>query len=296
MTLQEALYRLEWEAEQGTLDLGRYRPSYVRWGKGSPLVFIHGLGDAWPSFVHPLALLAADYQCIAYDQPRGPKDRARLRGYEHDHLVEDLIRLLDHFGLPTATLIAHSFGTTIALKALHRHPERVARAVLVGSFAHRPLRPHERTLAWIGRYLPGTMRLVPGRRKAMQRAHLAAFSERTPDVWEHFLQRTALPPCRAMAHWAFVLDRTDLTPLLPAIRQPVLIVGGEWDPITPPRLQHQLFERLPNAVLLLLDRCGHFPMYTHPEALVDAIRKFTKAPACALPTPIPSGDAWPETP
>lgn len=282
ITLKEAHYRLEWEAEQGDIELGRYRSSYVRWGQGPPLVFIHGLGDTWPSFVQPIALLAREYHCIAYNQPRGLGDGARLRGYQHDHLVDDLVKLLDHFQLSTATLVAHSFGTTIALKALRRHPERVKQAILIGSFTHRPLRRYERALAWLGQYLPGTLRLLPGREKAMIRAHAAAFAERGPEVLRHFLDRTALPPCRAMAHWAFALDRTDLTPLLPAIHQPVLVVSGEWDRLTPPRMQQQLFERLSNAALFLIDRCGHFPMYTHPEALADAIRRFTKMPACAL--------------
>jgi hypothetical protein len=26
--------------------------------------------------------------------------------------------------------------------------------------------------------------------------------------------------------------------------------------------------------------CGHFPMFSHPEAMVDATRKFLLAPAC----------------
>jgi pimeloyl-ACP methyl ester carboxylesterase len=283
ITLREAEYRLRWEAEQGTLDLGRYHPSYVRWGRGQPLIFIHGLGDTWPSFVMPMALLAPEFTCIGYNQPRGQGDRAWLRGYRHDHLVDDLIQLLDRFHLKSATLVAHSFGTTVALKALHRCPERFQRAVVVGSFAHRPLRPQERALAWLGQYLPGRLEILPGRVKAMQRSHGQAFAEREPAVLAHFLRRTALPLCRAMAHWAFELDRTDLNPILPAIHRPVLVVGGEWDSLTPPRLQKHLFQSLPQSALFLIDRCGHFPMYTHPEALADAIRRFVASPPCATP-------------
>jgi hypothetical protein len=86
-----------------------------------------------------------------------------------------------------------------------------------------------------------------------------------------------------MSHWAFTLDRLDLSPILPHIHRPVLVVGGEWDPLTPPSMQHQLFTSLPQAAMLILDRCGHFPMYTHPEALADAVRRFHYTPPCASP-------------
>lgn len=283
ITLREALARLPWEAEQGRLELRRYSPEYVRWGQGPPLVFLHGLGDTWPSFVQVMALLAPEFECIGYNQPRGAGDRASLRSYRHEHLVEDLVHVLDCFGHRSVTLVAHSFGTSVALAALHRYPERFQRAVVVGAFVRRPLRPRERTLAWLGRYLPGTLALLPGREQVLKRSHGNAFADREPEVLRHFLKRSALPRCRAMSHWAFTLDRLDLGPILPHIHRPVLVVGGEWDPLTPPSMQHQLFASLPQAAMLILDRCGHFPMYTHPEALADAVRRFHFTPPCASP-------------
>jgi pimeloyl-ACP methyl ester carboxylesterase len=280
--LKDALYRLEWEAQQGTVDLGRYQPAYVRWGNGHPLVFLHGLGDNWPSFLLLMRAFSQDYQCIAYNQPRGFADGARLRGYRHEDLVDDLFRLLDHFQLSQATLVAHSFGTSIALRAMHRDAARFDRAVLICGFARRPLRRLERVLAWMGRFLPGSVAYFPGRVRHLQEAHSAAFAERSPEMWQYFLERTGLPRLRALAHWACVLHHLDHRPILPEIQQPVMIVAGDCDVLVPLRQQQELFSRLPNAAMFVIDRCGHFPMYSHPEILIDGMRQFLQAPACAF--------------
>jgi 3-oxoadipate enol-lactonase len=282
--LREAQSRLRWEAEQGQLDLGRYKPAYVRWGQGPPLVFLHGLGGSWPTFLPLLAILSREFECIGYNQPSGKGDRAWLRQYRHEHLVEDLVRVLDCFGLKSASLVAHSFGTSIALAAIHRYPERFQRAVLIGGFVRRKLRPRERLLATLGRYLPGSLALMPGRVRLMKQAHGAAFADGDPQLYRLFLQHTGMPRCRTMAHWAFVLDELDLAPILPQVRRPVLVVGGQADPLTPPSMQRELFESLPQAALLMLERCGHFPMYCHPEVLAEAICRFARVPPCASPS------------
>ncbi|PYN18735.1 MAG: alpha/beta hydrolase, partial [Candidatus Rokuibacteriota bacterium] len=43
---------------------------------------------------------------------------------------DDLLGLLDHLGLPRATLMGHSLGAHIAVGFAAKHPERVARLVL----------------------------------------------------------------------------------------------------------------------------------------------------------------------
>jgi pimeloyl-ACP methyl ester carboxylesterase len=47
------------------------------------------------------------------------------------HHNEDLLGLLDHFGLRKAVLVGHSLGAHIAVRFAATHPERVARLVLV---------------------------------------------------------------------------------------------------------------------------------------------------------------------
>ena len=45
LLLQPSLEKLQREALRGVVDTGRYRLPYFVWGKGPPLVFVHGLID-----------------------------------------------------------------------------------------------------------------------------------------------------------------------------------------------------------------------------------------------------------
>src|SRR5260370_30217359 len=137
--LPEVLARFEREAIRGVCDTGRYRCPYYTWGEGPPLLFIHGLCDDARSFVLPIALLSRHFRCIAYDLPGSAGDGARLGRYQHADFVADLHALLDHLGIGSCSLFGSSFGSTIALGALHGRPERFAGAVLQGGFARRPL-------------------------------------------------------------------------------------------------------------------------------------------------------------
>src|SRR5262249_27679404 len=160
--LAETVKRFEGEATRGICDTGRYRMPYFVWGSGPPLVIIHGLSDTAESFIQPVSRLSSHFRCIAYDLPGTvPGDGARPRRLAHDDLVADLFALLNHLDLPRAYLLGSSFGSTIAIKALHQRPDRLPRAILQGALAHRRLRRVERALAWIGRYVPLSMARVP---------------------------------------------------------------------------------------------------------------------------------------
>jgi pimeloyl-ACP methyl ester carboxylesterase len=279
IVLAEALERFDREAKHGVCDTGRYRMPYFSWGEGPPLVFIHGLGDSSRSFLQPMSRLARQFRCISYDHPTGHRDGARLRRYTHAHFVEDLWALMDHLGLPQAYLLGSSFGSMIVLAAMHARPERVPRAILQGGLARRPLRRAELFLAHLARFLPGTARRIPYRTKVLRATQYRHFEARSPEVWDYFLKVTARARLSAFGHVALMVHQLDLRPLLPAIRQPVLLVCGDGDRIVPPFFADVLQEGLPNARRAVIENCGHMPSYTSPEVFAEIIRQFLTPPA-----------------
>ncbi len=283
--LGEALARHQSEARPGVCDTGRYRCPYYVWGDGPPLVFIPGLCDDSLSFVQTAALLSRHFRCVAYDLPTGLGDGARLGSYRHADYVADLLALLDHLGLERAYLFGSSFGSTIALAALHRRPERLPRAVLQGGFARRPLAPAEVALASWARWWPGPMCRLPLRRELLRLSHHGAFARLPGEVWDYFLQRCGSPPMAAVAHRALVLHRTDLRPLLPAIRQPVLDICGDCDPLVGKACEQVLMGGLPNATRAEISGCGHLPLFTHPEVLAELTYRFLTPLPCAAHGP-----------
>jgi pimeloyl-ACP methyl ester carboxylesterase len=281
LNFTEARARFEREAVHGVCDTGRYRMPYFVWGDGPPLLFVHGVGDSCRSFLLPIARLSAHFRCIAYDLPSGHRDGARLRRYTHDHLVADVWALLDHLGLRQCYIHGSSFGSTIVLKAMHARPERLPRGILQGGLAYRPLRRAERLLSYWGRFLPGRMASVPLREKVLLQTAGRGFKEMFPDIWNHFLDCSGRARLSAFASQAYMLHKLDLRPILPSIRQPLLLVCGDQDRVVPRVHEEMLLEGLPNAGRVVLDGCGHVPSYTHPEILAEVVRQFLTPPSAA---------------
>ena len=279
LLLAECLERYRREAQQGVVDTGRYRCRHVVWGRGPTLVLIPGMASDAMSFVMLMARLQTHFRCVSFDLPDGVDDGAHLMTYHHADLTSDLFALLDYLRIRDCSVLGFSFGSTIALSALHRQPGRFTKALLQGGFARRPLSRAEVMLASCGRFWPGRMAHVPLVRRILDRNHREPFLAREPAVWDFFLERQLRVPLRAFASRALMVHRTDLRAILPTIAQPVLLVCGDRDPLVGKRCEAQLKEGLPSAARAEIEQCGHQPHLTHPEVLAEVVRKYL-LPAC----------------
>ncbi len=279
ISIQSAVARFEREAVPGSFPTGRYQCKYFTWGQGPPLLFIHGIGDRARSFLLPISRLADHFRCIAYDLPTGRGDRARMRRYRHDELVADAFALLDHLGISRSYIFGMSFGSTVALAMMHAKPERIPRGVLQGGFARRPLTVSQYRMARVGRFLPGSLRWLPVR-KLLWHVHGTPFQERPRALWDYFLTNNQSTLLAALAHHALIMETVDLRPVLQEIRQPILMICGDCDPLVGRGCEQDLLNGLPNAGRVELPICGHFPNFTHPEVVAEVVRRFLTPPPC----------------
>lgn len=105
--------------------------SYVRTGRGAPVVFLHG----WPEFkrtwLHNIPALAQDFDCIAPDL-RGfgrtvSKVRRPLDGAPPQLLAKDLRDFIDALGIEKIAIVSHDVGSFVAQQFALAWPERVTR-------------------------------------------------------------------------------------------------------------------------------------------------------------------------
>jgi pimeloyl-ACP methyl ester carboxylesterase len=72
----------------------------------------------------------------------------------------------------------------------------------------------------------------------------------------------------------YMYDRS-LPGMLEKVRIPTLVVWGAQDQIIP-RECGELYQRaIPGAILKLIERCGHWPQFEHPQALAQLVTAFT---------------------
>jgi pimeloyl-ACP methyl ester carboxylesterase len=275
--LARARARFAAEATPGATHTGRYRLRYSDWGAGPPIVSVHGLCDEPLSFCMLLGeLIDRGFRVISYDLPNSVDDDAVLNRYTHDHYVDDLIALMDHLNLDRADLLGTSFGSTITLRALARHPDRFRRAVLQGGFAHRPLQPYERWPATLARYWAVRMNQLPFRRELMAPLDLPQFVNCPPEIHAFLVECSGKTPVRAAASRALTISQLDLRPQLPAIPHPVLMIGGDRDAVIPRASEAEVERGLPDVRRVEFTPCGHYPQYTMPAPMAERMGEFLR--------------------
>jgi len=112
-------------------------------GKGPLVLLCHGFPESWYSWRHQIGALAtAGFRAVAPDMRGYGKSDApeAIDQYTIFHLVGDLVGLLDALEAPTAVIVGHDWGASIAWQAARLRPDRF-RAVVALSVPFRPRGP-----------------------------------------------------------------------------------------------------------------------------------------------------------
>src|SRR3989442_15879596 len=121
---------------------------------GTPIVAVHGfasdyrlnwVGTRWQETLTNAGFRVIGLDCRGHGHSDKPHEEA---AYAVDNMAGDVVRLLDHLDVPTASYLGYSMGGRIGLEVVLDFPDRVQRAVLGGigaagapSPAHRITRP-----------------------------------------------------------------------------------------------------------------------------------------------------------
>jgi pimeloyl-ACP methyl ester carboxylesterase len=128
------------EPTQRIVETNGIRLNIAEQGKGPLVLLCHGFPESWYSWRHQLgALAAAGFHAVAPDtRGYGKSDRPEaIDQYTLFHLVGDMVGLLDALEAPTAVIVGHDWGATVAWQTALLRPDRF-RAVIGLSVPYRP--------------------------------------------------------------------------------------------------------------------------------------------------------------
>lgn len=239
---------------------------YVDEGRGPVLLLLHGLFGALSNWQDVIRAFATDYRVIIpllpiYDMPLTQAGVPGLVSY-----VEGFVAAL---GLSApATLLGNSLGGHVALVYTLKNPERVSRLVLTGSSGL-----FEDSM---GGSFPkrGNYAYVKERVGYTFYDSTIATQELVDEVFDVTNSNSKCLRIIAIARSA---QRHNLSKELGKLQQPVLLVWGLNDTITPPPVAHEFARLLPQAELHFLDHCGHAPMMERPAAFNNCLRRFLRS-------------------
>jgi pimeloyl-ACP methyl ester carboxylesterase len=214
----------------------------------------------------PLALqvpeFCARYRTVTYDHRGVGESRDPGGAFSTADLADDAARLLDTIGIERANVLGAFMGGMVAQELALRHPARVERLVLVGTYARPDAKRRmllEKWKAMIGRGLP--LEVIARERM------LWTLSDETleqGDLIDSMMQgflRNAMPmPDDVFARQCDACLGHDSSGRLASIENPTLIVCGQEDLLTPPRLHRALAAALPDAHLVTIPNAAHLVM------------------------------------
>jgi pimeloyl-ACP methyl ester carboxylesterase len=264
------------------VQLGKERVFVRDRGQGSVLLLIHGYGSAHDSWAPILPTLEREHRVLAVDLPGFGRSDKYAGDYSPAALADRMVQLLDQKGVREVHVVAHSWGSSIALSIALQHPSRVKSLTLIGAWVYEDQIPPFFVWArapWIGEALFTLFY----KERVDDRMALSFYD---PEPFTHpaviDTVRAALnrPGAVAAALAAARGQRyTALQERYRTVSQPALLIWGRQDRVSRLEFGQRLVGELRTAKLVVLDRCGHIPMLEQPNLTLGALREFLPRPA-----------------
>lgn len=177
---------------------------------------------------------------------------------------------------PRFNLIGLSMGGYIAFEILREEPERVAKLALLDTASRADL-PEQ----------------TERRRKLIALAEQGKLIEVNDALWpvlvhesrqgDRALRSVVDEMMLATGAAAFVrqqqalITRPDSRPTLATIRCPTLVIVGDGDKLTPPKVNQEIADGIPGARLETVANCGHLSSLEHPKEVTKLLVDWFRA-------------------
>jgi pimeloyl-ACP methyl ester carboxylesterase len=246
-------------------------------GEGPPLVLLNGglmtIGS-WEAFVPPLKARYRIIRCDFRGQLLTPAPFASLLA-EH---AADVIELLDFLEIDRARFLGASFGAEVAMTAAALHPDRVEGLTVITAtdYTTEAMRQDARE----GRALATRAAAGEADGGDLVRQIAAAtwsdwwLAKQPPGIVEvRARQASALPRpfFEGAAAILRLLEDLDLRTLLPKIKAPTLVIGGETDRIFPADHSRAIAAAIPNARLEIIPGTGHGLLIERADRVLELL-------------------------
>lgn len=251
------------------------RLRYVDEGEGPPVVLLHGFAsslEVWdtvrPRLRRTHRVLAVDLKGFGWSgRPAGdysPTAEAAL-----------VLALMDARGIRRAAVVAHSWGSSVALALALMAPERVSRLVLYDAWVYEAQLP----TFFLWSRAPGLGEALfslfykerPEDRLVLAYHDPALVTEPLVEAVKAALDRPGTVAAALAAVRGQRFSRVQAR--YREVKAPALLLWGREDGVTPLSYGERLSRDL-GARLVVFPRCGHFPMIEAARASTDALLTF----------------------
>jgi pimeloyl-ACP methyl ester carboxylesterase len=274
------------------LDVNDVRLHYVERGTGEPLVLLHGNGSMIEDFESSglIDLAAKNYRVIVFDRPGfGHSGRPRNVVWTPDAQAELFKQALTRLDVSNATVLGHSWGTSVAVALALKYPDMIRGLVLASGYYYPTARLDviamgAPALPLIGDLLSHT--LSPLLSRAIWPLMMTKIfgPQSVPKKFEAFPKEMALRPSQIRASAAesalMVPDAFKFRNRYGDLKMPVVIIAGEQDRLIDIDTQSaRLHSEIPQSRLHRVAGNGHMIQQTATDEVMSGILEVAGGPS-----------------
>lgn len=248
---------------------------HYRWDglkSGPVLIMSNSLGTSMALWEPQVAALGEHFRLLRYDTRGHGQSSVPPGGYGLDRLGRDVIELADGLGIETFSFCGLSLGGMTGQWLGWRAPERLEHLVIANSSAC--MGPPSGWDARIEAVNAEGMKAMAG--PVLGRWFTAAFAQDSANT-AAALQDLLDTPAAGYAGCSAAIRDMDMRPILPLIAAPTLIIGGKYDPATPPEHSNEMAAGIPNAQCVMLE-AAHLSNVEKPSEFTAAMLGFLTCP------------------
>ena len=216
---------------------------YESYGKGEPLIMLHGNGGSIQAFRHQIPFFKKYYHVIAIDSRLQGKSGGSPDSISYDLMASDFCALLDHLHISSANVLGWSDGGIDGLIMAMKCPQKVKRLAITGA------------------------NVVPDS---------TAIPNDGIQGMKNFVMNSKTATKTQIALTKMMIDQPNIPYVqLKSILCPVLVMAGDHDFI---KAEHTLkiFQSIPNASLCIFPDSNHGVCQQHPELFNRTVLTFFK--------------------
>jgi pimeloyl-ACP methyl ester carboxylesterase len=261
-------------------------------GSGQPIVMCYGIGCLINHWRPQIKQFSEKFQTIAFDyrahhKSEIPSDRTQVT---IDALARDTLALMDHLGVPSASVWGHSFGAQVILRAYDIRPESFNSLVFVNGFARDPIASMfgNASASKIFKFVKSGFDLAPETITYIWKmilknpvsvhasALLGGFNislTQLRDI-EIYLRGVASIDLQSFLTLFENMMTYDARPVFDRITCPTLIIGGKKDSVTPLQYQEEMHLKIKTSSILIVPYGSHCTQLDMPDFINLRLEKF----------------------
>ena len=290
--------------KQGFVDANGVMIYYEEFGKGEPLMIVHGGPGATHDYFLPYLLPLARNNRLIFIDERGSGKSERLedvKQYTVENMVEDLEAVREALGLGKMNLLGHSYGGVLVQAYALKYQENLSHLILCSTFSSTALM-NEVFVKMKENMTPELRERINKMEREGLFGHglpyeqnrytddykIAAWGE---GYFPYLYQKNPDPdydPTAGGFSWAlyremwgsdgeFIINgnlvTAEYTDMLHTINVPTLITVGDHDECAP-SLSELMHEKIPNSELVIFPQSGHLTFVDQPDMFMKSIEDF----------------------